>query len=80
MKSTILNNRRLSPEMGTLQHERDFSYVNAYLNHWSKLETEQSKMNFLVMLKARRDQCNDEAARDVLKELAVKWVEEKYHE
>jgi hypothetical protein len=44
------------------------------------LETEQSKMNFLVMLKARRDQCNDEAARDVLKELAVKWVEEKYHE
>lgn len=77
-RSTILKNAKLAPDMGALQHERDFTQINAWRNHWPTIESEQAKVNFLMMIKSRRDQFDDLHAAVALKELTAKWLEEKF--
>lgn len=76
-RSTILNNTALAPDMGVLQHERDFTQVKAWMQHWPKLGSEDAKVNFLVMLKTRRDQFEDAHAGECFKTLAGMWIEER---
>ena len=76
-KSTILNNIPLAPDLGELQHERDFTQIKAWMQHWPKLGSEEAKVNFLVMLKTRRDQFEDAHAGECFKTLAAKWIEER---
>ena len=75
-RSTILN-APLAPDLCMLQHERDFSQIKAWMQHWPKLGSEEAKVNFLVMLKRRRDQFDDAHAGECFKTLAGKWVEER---
>lgn len=74
--STVLKTP-LAPDLGTLQHERDFTQIKAWMQHWPKLGSEDAKVNFLVMLKRRRDQFEDKHAGEVFKTLAERWIEER---
>ena len=76
-KSTILNNIPLAPDLGDLQHERDFTQVKAWMQHWPNLTSEQSKVNFLMYLKQKRDM-GDQHAEETLKTLTARWLEEKF--
>lgn len=61
-----------------LQHEKGWTQVAAWRAHWNALTDEQLKVNFLLMLKERRDLMRDKAAGDVLAELAELWVFEAF--
>ena len=76
-RSMILNNAALAPDLGDLQHDRDFTQIKAWMQHWPKLGSEQAKVNFLVMLKTRRDQFEDAHAGECFKTLAARWIEER---
>ena len=78
MHSTVLKGTQLSPDMSALQHERDFTQIKAWRQHWPTLQSEAAKMNFLIMLKMRRDQFDDLHAAVVFKELAAQWIDERY--
>lgn len=75
-RSTILN-APLAPDLGTLQHERDFTQIKAWMQHWPKLGSEEAKCNFLLMLKRRRDQFDDKHAGECFSTLATKWIDEE---
>jgi hypothetical protein len=77
-RSTVLNNAQLAPNLGTLQHEREFDQRNAWVEHWARLQDDQTKVNFLLMLKARRDSHDDKQARFTLNHLTQMWLNEKY--
>ena len=68
----------VSVKLGALQHERDFDQAAAWLEHWTTLIEERSKVNFLVMLKGRRDNNNDYKAGQAFATLATQWIDERY--
>jgi hypothetical protein len=56
-----------------LQHERNHSRKDSWLQHWSTLTDNQSQGFFLVMLMDRYDR-GDLEAKEVLNELISQWI------
>ena len=61
-----------------MQHERNHSVEEAWVSQWNAMASEEAKINFLVMLKERRDMQKDDTARRALLNLASRWISEKY--
>jgi hypothetical protein len=51
-----------------------------YRRYFDTLKSEESKMQFLLMLKSRRDLHRDATATVLLPELAERWISEKWTE
>jgi hypothetical protein len=64
--------------LSPLQHERKHSTEEAWVARWENMVNEDSKINFLAMLKERRDLRGDDSAGRVLLELNQRWLSEKY--
>ncbi len=62
--------------MGMPNQNQDFA--SEYRKYWSMLKTEKAKLDFLLMLKERRDRQGDQVSRALLPELTRLWVEEKF--
>lgn len=77
-RSKVLHDAQLAPDMGVLQHERNFDQLEAWRQHWTTLKDDGAKTNFLLMLKSRRDVFDDLTAAVAVKELALRWIDERY--
>lgn len=64
--------------LSPLQHERQHSVEDAWIAQWNAMLSEEAKINFLMMLKERRDLQKDDVARRALLNLASRWISEKY--
>jgi hypothetical protein len=65
-------------KLDALQHERNFDQLKTWYAHWGTMTEERSKVNFLMMLKSRRDNNNDALAEQAFGTLAHGWMSEKY--
>lgn len=64
--------------LDAMQHEKGWTQRDAWLDHWTKLTSDQVKVDFLLMLKERRDRQRDDVARDVFTVLAAAWATERF--
>jgi len=68
----------MSLDLSALQHEREHSKPKAWIEHWGTINSEPAKVNFLMMLKSRRDNYRDQEAGGVLNYLVELWLGEEY--
>ena len=62
--------------MGMPNQNQDFA--SEYRKYWSMLKTEKAKLDFLLMLKERRDRYQDSDAGKTFSKLVTRWMTEKF--
>ena len=65
-------------DFSTLQHERGHNRPKFWIDHWHTIKEERTKLNFLMMLKGRRDMHGDKDADGTLNYLVEQWLHEQY--
>lgn len=63
-----------------LPKENNPDFAQMWRKYYDVLLLEQSRVNFLMTLKERRDVRKDEQAGILLEELTARWVREKWRE